>query len=268
MSPALVVRGLSKAFGDTRAVDDLSLTVERGEIYGFLGRNGAGKTTTIRMLLGMIRPDRGSISLLGERVPNRGPWARVGSLVEAAAAWPELSVRDNLQTLADLHGLRDRGAVTRAIDVLDLGALAGRPARDLSQGNLQRLALAMALLPDPELLILDEPTNALDPAGVVHVRELLVGLARDKGTTIFVSSHLLDEVARTCTRIGILHEGRLVEELAREELDRLVSKRLVIETPDPEGARRALEAAGVTLTRVSVEAEDLEEYFLRRTGGR
>lgn len=266
---ALLVRNLCKRFGTTQAVEGLNLSIERGEIYGFLGRNGAGKTTTIRMLLGMIGPDRGTVSLLGQPVTrDRGPWNRVGSLVEAAAAWPELSVRDNLRTLADYHGLRDRQAVDRVVEALDLGSLLHRPARNLSQGNLQRLALAMALLPEPELLILDEPTNALDPAGVVHVRELLVGLARDRGTTIFVSSHLLDEVARVCTRIGILHEGKLVEELTRDQLEHLVAKRLVVETPDPERARRVLEGAGIELTKVVVESEELEAYFLRRTGGR
>lgn len=268
MSAVLEVRGLTKCFGPTKAVDALDLTVNPGEVYGFLGRNGAGKTTTIRMLLGMIRPDSGSISLLGRRVgPDRGPWGQVGSLVEAAAAWPDLSVLDNLKTLADFHGIRGRQPLERVLVLLNLEALAGKKARNLSQGNLQRLALALALLPEPEVLILDEPTNALDPAGVVQVRELLVSLARDKGTTVFVSSHLLDEVARTCTRIGILHEGRLVRELARSELDHLTARRLVVETPDPEGARRALEAAGIPLTRWSVEAENLEDYFLRITGG-
>lgn len=268
MSAALEVRGLSKAFGSTQAVDNLTLTVGRGEIYGFLGRNGAGKTTTIRMLLGMIQPDAGSITLLGTPVNrDRGPWSRVGSLVETAVAWPDLSVWANLRTLADLHGLSSP-SIDEVMNLLSLTTLADRPARHLSLGNLQRLGLAMALLPAPEVLLLDEPVNGLDPAGVVEVREILLGLARDKGTTVFVSSHMLDEVARTCTRIGILHEGRLVKEVATADLDSLVSRRLVVETPDPEAARRALEAAGIPLTRVAVEAEDLEDYFLRLTGGR
>jgi ABC-2 type transport system ATP-binding protein len=265
---AIEIRGLTKAFGPTQAVVDLSLSVNRGEIYGFLGRNGAGKTTTIRMLLGMIRPDQGTISLLGRSVqPNQGPWSKVGALVETAVAWPDLTVRGNLRTLADLHGL-SAPAIDGVMDLLSLTLLADRPARNLSLGNLQRLGLAMALLPDPEVLILDEPVNGLDPAGVVEIREVLVGLARDKGTTVFVSSHLLDEVARTCTRIGILHEGRLVKEVATADLDKLVSRRLVVETPDPEAARRALEAAGIPHARMAVEAEDLEDYFLRLTGGR
>jgi len=247
MTPVIETRGLAKSFGATRAVDSLDLSVNKGEVYGFLGRNGAGKTTTIRMLLGMIGPDAGTVSLLGQSVrPDRGPWGRVGSLVESAAAWPDLTVVGNLRTLADFHGLRNPRAIDRVMELLDLTGLADKKARHLSLGNLQRLALALALLPDPEVLILDEPTNGLDPAGMVQVRELLVGLARDKGTTIFVSSHLLDEVARTCTRIGILHQGRLVKELDRPGIDKMVQRRLVVETPDP---------------------EDLEDYFLRITGG-
>lgn len=262
------IRGVTKSFGPTKAVSDLTLTVNAGEIYGFLGRNGAGKTTTIRMLLGMIRPDQGSITMLGTPVrPNRGPWGRVGALVESAVAWPDLSVRGNLRTLADLHGL-SRPDLDGVMDRLGLTGLADRPARNLSLGNLQRLGLAMALLPEPEVLVLDEPVNGLDPAGVVEIREILVGLARDKGTTVFVSSHMLDEVARTCTRIGILHQGRLIKEVATGDLDQLVAKRLVVETPDPAAARRVLEQAGIPLTRVAMEAEDLEDYFLRLTGGR
>ena len=271
MKPVLEICSLTKTFGRSpalTAVDDLSLTLVPGDIYGFLGRNGAGKTTTIRMILGMIGPDHGTITLLGQGVrQGRGPWNRVGFLVEAATAWPDLSVVGNLRTLADLHGLSNKGAIDRVIGELSLEGLVDKKARNLSQGNLQRLALAMALLPEPEVLILDEPTNALDPAGVVQVRELLVSLARDQGTTVFVSSHLLDEVARTCNRIGILHEGRLVREMARAELDSLVARRLVVETPDPDQARRVLEAAGIPLTRVAVESEDLEEYFLKLTGG-
>lgn len=294
---AIETHALTKRFGVVAAVTDLDLRVERGEVYGFLGRNGAGKTTTIRALLGMVVPDSGTVRVLGQPVVRgQGPWSRVGSLVEAAVAWPELTVVQNLRTLADLHGL-SKTAIDGLVDSLALTEFAERKAGHLSQGNLQRLALAMALLPDPELLILDEPINGLDPAGVVEVRELLISRSTEKGTTIFVSSHRLDEVGRTATRLGILHEGRLVEEWNASDLGRRQERRLLVGTGDqaaaadllrraglkvspgptastldlgtaaPETVASLLVAAGVALHHLAVESDDLEARFLKLTGG-
>ena len=188
---------LTKRFGEVLAVDGVDLRVNRGEVFGFLGLNGAGKSTTIRLLLGMVRPTAGDAEILGVRVGGaRGPWGKVGHLVETPSAWPELSVRKNLQAAGALQGVRDGRAIDRVIERLGLGEHAHRRAGTLSTGNLQRLALARALLHEPELLVLDEPANGLDPAGVVEVRELLRDLARAKGTTVFISSHILAEVDR------------------------------------------------------------------------
>src|SRR3989337_54856 len=191
MSYAIETAGLTKRYGRVQAVDSVSLRVARGEIYGFLGLNGAGKTTTIRALLGMIRPSTGSVSVLGQAVgPNgRGPWRRVGHLVEMPAAYPELTVTENLEIARRLQGVSDRSATSRVIERLGLAPYADRKAGVLSTGNLRRLGLARALLHEPELLILDEPANGLDPAGVVEVRELLASLAPDKGVTVLMSSH-------------------------------------------------------------------------------
>jgi ABC-2 type transport system ATP-binding protein len=299
MDYAIETTGLSKFYGPVRAVDSVNLRVGRGEIYGFLGLNGAGKTTTIRALLGMIRPGRGSVRVLGEPVgPNgRGPWKRVGHMVERPSAYPDLTVRENLEIARRLQGIADKGAVNRVIGLLGLGEYAKRKAGTLSSGNLQRLALARALLHDPELIILDEPANGLDPAGVVEIRELLAGLARQKGVTVFMSSHILTEVDRLATRIGIIHKGRLIEELEAEELEELRSRRLEVKTRDPEKAERALEQAGFKFkteadsiflgearaidapdeiavllvgagappVRLAVEQEDLEQHFLKLT---
>jgi ABC-2 type transport system ATP-binding protein len=293
--------GLTKTFGPVRAVDAVSLCVRQGEIYGFLGLNGAGKTTTIRALLGMIRPSAGSVQVLGQPVgPNgRGPWQRVGHMVETPAAYPELTVTENLEIARRLHGIPDRGATTRAIQRLGIAPYANRKAGTLSTGNLQRLGLARALLHEPELLILDEPANGLDPAGVVEIRELLKSLAREQGVTIFMSSHILTEVDRLATRIGIIHEGRLVEELDTEKLRELRSPRLSVQAHDLAMAQGALVRAGFAVeatpgglilsqaraigepdvvatvlvqagtppTRLALEQEDLEGYFLRLTGG-
>ena len=177
-STSILATGLTKRFGDVTAVNDLSLNIRSGEIYGFLGLNGAGKTTTIRMLLGMINPSAGSVSLFGIKVqPNqRSIWQRVGYLVETPHAYPDLTVRENLEIVHRLRHMTDAGAVQRVIEELGLTQYANRRARNLSLGNAQRLGLAKALIHRPDLLILDEPANALDPAGIVEIRNLLRGL--------------------------------------------------------------------------------------------
>jgi ABC-2 type transport system ATP-binding protein len=300
MNTAIETNGLSKFYGRVHAVDSVNLRVGQGEIYGFLGLNGAGKTTTIRALLGMIRPSAGSARVLGQAVgPNgRGPWRQVGHLVERPAAYPELTVRENLEIARRLQGLPDRGATSRVIERLDLAPYADRKAGALSTGNLQRLGLARALLHEPELLILDEPANGLDPAGVVEIRDLLASLAREKGVTVFMSSHILTEVDRLATRIGIIHQGRLIEELEAAKLEEIRSQRLEIKARNLEAAQSALVQAGFAVkasesalilndaraldapdevaailvnagtppTRLAVEQENLEDYFLRLTG--
>jgi ABC-2 type transport system ATP-binding protein len=301
MMYAIETIGLSKNYGRVHAVDGVHLRVGPGEIYGFLGLNGAGKTTTIRALLGMIRPSAGEVRVLGEPVgPNgRGPWRRVGHMVEMPAAYPELTVRENLEVARRLHGIADKGATTRVIERLGIGAYADRAAGTLSTGNLHRLGLARAMLHEPELLILDEPANGLDPAGVVEIRELLAGLAHERGVTVFMSSHILTEVDRLATRIGVIHKGRLIEELEAAKMEALRSRRLIVEARQPAAARSALEGAGYSVkaengglfitdaraleapdevaallvragappTKLVVEQEDLEAYFLRLTGG-
>jgi ABC-2 type transport system ATP-binding protein len=298
MSLAIETEGLSKSYGPVRAVEAVDLRVERGAIYGFVGLNGAGKTTTIRSLLGMVRPETGSVRVLGQAVTGGGgPWRQVGHLVEAPAAYPELTVRENLEIARRLHHMPDAGAVARIIERLGLGSYADRRAGALSTGNLQRLGLARALLHEPALVILDEPANGLDPAGVVEIRELLKELARERGVTVFMSSHILTEVDRLATLVGIIHHGRLVQELEGDELDRLRARRLEVRSRDLLAARRALAAAGLDVaagedallltearavdapdeiarllveagappTRLAVEEENLEEYFLRLT---
>jgi ABC-2 type transport system ATP-binding protein len=304
---AVETAGLTKRYrGGVLAVDGIDLRVARGEVYAFLGLNGAGKSTTIRMLLGMIRPTAGHAELFGERVTAGAThlWRRVGHLVESATAYPELSVRDNLDIARRLAGMTDRGTVDRVIARLALDAYADRRAGTLSLGNLQRLALARALLPTPELLVLDEPANGLDPAGVVEIRELIRDLATDHGVTVFLSSHILGEVDLLATRVGIVHRGRLVEELDRDALERHRDRRLEIETRDvdradaalratglsptrrvtdggpvvlelrdpraldaPDEIAVALVAAGAPPTRLALARESLEDHFMRLTGG-
>jgi ABC-type multidrug transport system ATPase subunit len=298
---AIRASGLAKDYGEVRAVRKVDLDVRRGEIYGFLGRNGAGKTTTIRMLLGLIKPTAGEIELFGSTLRRDRALAlrRVGYFVESAAAYPNLTVRENLEIQRRLTG-SPKGAAERVIALLGLGEYAGRRAGRLSLGNKQRLSLARALLHEPELLILDEPANGLDPAGIVEVRTLLRSLADERGVTIFMSSHLLDEVEQLADRIGIVHEGRLVEEVDVARMRAEGRSLIVLEVDDasraekvlreelgltelaataaaglsvsdrgarPEAIARALVGAGIGLRRLEPVAEDLERHFMRVTGG-
>lgn len=251
--------GVTKRFGRFTAIDRLSLEVRRGEIYGFVGLNGAGKTTTIRILLGMLRPTEG-ITRLFDTVVEPGStelWRRVGYMVESPSAYPELTVLENLEVARRLRDLPDRRMIDQIIDRLGLNEYRDRKARHLSMGNRQRLGLAKALIHEPDLLILDEPTNGLDPAGIIEVRELLRALA-DEGVAIFLSSHILSEVARLVTHLGIIDEGRLIAEADSASLSRLLGRQLVLRTrPGEEStARAALEAAGL---EVAVEVRGAGE---------
>nr|BBH95051.1 ABC transporter ATP-binding protein [Thermogemmatispora argillosa] len=298
-SLALRTRGLTKRYGQRLAVADLNLEVRRGEIFGFLGPNGAGKTTTIRMLLGLITPTAGSIEIFGQDLRRRASSVlpRVGALIETPALYLYMSGRDNLRAVASALG----GVSERRIDeVLEMVGLRNRQkdrVKTYSLGMKQRLGVALALLHDPELLILDEPANGLDPAGIVEMRDLLHALAA-QGKTIFISSHLLSEVQQICTRVGIIRLGRLVtvasvEELTRgrgefivrverpQEALRLVrsqpwgaSARLnesgELVSPAPGGRGRELNRflmeAGFIPESLSPATLDLEQVFLQLTG--
>ena len=301
MNWIIETENLGKRYGDVTAVEGLSLRVAEGEIYTFLGLNGAGKTTTIRMLLGMIKPDGGSATVLGKRVRvgSREPWAGVGYLVETPHAYPELTVRENLEAARRLHPGTDKKAVSQAIERLGLGAYAERRAGVLSLGNVQRLGLAKALLHHPRLILLDEPANGLDPAGIVEIRELLLELTRQEGLTVFMSSHILAEVARLANRIGIIHAGRLLREMDVAGLESERRRRLLVRARNIEAARQVLSDAGYPCesqvdgrlaldqaaalerpddiasllvqagtppTELLVEQEELENYFLRLVG--
>jgi len=289
-------KNLTKRFGDTLAVDNVSIHVNQGEIYGFLGLNGAGKTTAIRLLLGLIKPDSGSCKLFEEE-PKQATeiWNDVGYLIETPYAYPNLSVIENLEVIFKLRGLRDKSLIGEIIERLKLTQYVNRKAINLSLGNKQRLGLAKALIHKPKLLILDEPINGLDPAGIVEIRELLIELSEKHNTTIFLSSHILSEIAKLTTRIGVIHNGALIKEIKSSELHRQVFKKLCITTNNNETAMKVLQEKGFgcimnheVIELTSIEAinnpeelatllvqhqippkqlyvyqEDLEHYFLR-----
>ena len=251
---------LSKSFGETTAVDRVSINVREGEIYGFLGLNGAGKTTAIRLLLGMIKPDSGTISLFGKDTRAGSPnWNEVGYLVETPYAYPNLTVRENLEVFHRLRGLKDKSQIDKIITVLQLDQYRNKKAKYLSLGNGQRLGLAKALIHHPRLLILDEPINGLDPAGIVEIREFLKDLVKNHNTTIFLSSHILSEIAKVATRIGIVHQGKLVKEINSNELEHQIIKKLCISTADN---RKALNV----LTRAEYDASISDSGIIELTG--
>ena len=249
-SPAISSTGLAKRFGRQQVVADLALDVPRGSCYGFIGPNGSGKTTTIRMLLGMVRPDAGTCALLGEPMPAAAAAVlpRVGALVEGPAFHPYLSGLANLLRVDAADATSDpataRSRVGAALDRVGLIAAANKRYRAYSLGMRQRLAIAAALLQPRDLLVLDEPTNGLDPQGTREVRHLVADLAAE-GRTIFVSSHLLSEVEQLCDHVGVMREGRLVAQGRMDELGGLRARRFRLQTADTAAAHLGLKRLGV-----------------------
>jgi ABC-2 type transport system ATP-binding protein len=300
---AVVTRGLTKRFGKRLAVDGLDLAIPAGAISGFVGQNGAGKTTTIRMLLGLIRPTAGSGTVLGQALGHaRAYLARVGALIEGPTFYPTLSGRENLLVLARLGGVENR-KVDEVLERVGLGPRGLDPFRTYSLGMRQRLGIAAALLPDPELLVLDEPTNGLDPHGIAEIRAMLRSFA-DEGMTVFVSSHLLAEIQQVCEHLVVIDAGRLLFQGGVEELLAARAPELIVRTECGEDARRLLllvrgtgrtvqivgeragttleiaadcswagdlnrlaMAAGITLVHLSERRSTLEEAFFEITGG-
>ena len=259
MDAAIEAHGLVRHFGAVPAVDGIDLYVPRGSVYGFLGPNGSGKTTTIRLLLGLLRPERGSIKLLGGSPHDGACMAQVGAVVEQPAFYPYLSAHENLRlfaTLAAMPSAVGSAAADRALGLVDLTSVARRKVDGFSTGMKQRLAVALALLRDPMLVILDEPTNGLDPGGVVEVRSLIGELARS-GRTVFLSTHVLTEVEQLCDHVAVLQRGRLVADgLTRELLER--GQRLVVafdSSEQAEQAARVLQEAGLA-TEATTEREN------------
>jgi ABC-2 type transport system ATP-binding protein len=288
---------LTKRYGSTVAVNEVGVTVREGDRYGFLGPNGSGKTTLARMLLGLVYPTSGEIELLGQPVPRRvrDVLPSIGALVEGPAAIPHLSGRTNLSIIDSAGprtgGRRDRrDRIEESLRQVGLGGIDGRPVRAYSLGMRQRLGLAAALVRRPRLLILDEPTNGLDPRGIKEIRELLLALNRG-GTTVFMSSHLLSEVDELCDRVGIVDRGRLVlqEDLAtlRAPTGRVVvdtedpadavalldgqvefrdGAKLVVRADDPAELNAKLVGAGVRVREIGVQRRTLEQVVLDVTG--
>ncbi len=300
----LTTHGLTKRYGARRVVSDLALDVREGDVFGFLGPNGAGKSTTIRMILDLVQPTAGSVTVFGQSLTRerRAVLTRVGALVERADFYNYLDGETNLRVLLRMSGSRETGRIREVLALVGLADRGRDKVKTYSHGMRQRLGIAQALLTRPRLIVLDEPTTGLDPAGMRDVRELLARLAREHGITVFLSSHLLSEVEQVCTRVAIIHRGALVVQDSVERLLRGDDDALDV-TPDPANAETCIALAHAarnfprtrsveerdSLVRVTVErgsaaalnahlvgagvhvaaltpVRSLEEYFLRITG--
>ena len=300
---AIKIVNLSKKYGKTLVVDDLNLSIKSGEIVGFLGLNGAGKTTTMRMLLGLIKPTSGECYIQGNKVDqyNLEVLNEIGYIIETPYSYPELTVQENLEIVSTLRGIRNKDIIDWVTEKLKLDQYKDKQVKHLSLGNVARLGIAKAIIHKPKILILDEPTNGLDPFGVIEVRELLKELANNLGTTVLISSHKLEEISKIATRIVIIHEGRLIREVESKELDLYLEKKLWVSGSDNKAIKAVLSNngyqvnfksdlennscylelidtksvesseeiatllvnAGYPPKILTVEKEDLENYFLR-----
>lgn len=302
-TPVFEAENLTKRYRGTLALDHINLSLRRGEIYGFIGENGAGKTTTIRLITGLTFPTEGTMSLFGKSGQRhlQRQRARIGCIVETPALYKNMTARQNLEAQRIQRGIPDRQCIDEALKLVGLSDTGKKTVRHFSLGMCQRLGIATALLSDPEFIILDEPTNGLDPSGIVEIRQLIKNLNRERGITFLVSSHILSELYRTATRYILLHKGRIIEELTQQELDGKCRRHILIKTEDaaktaaaletalhtanfqvmPDGAVRlydnldnikevaaALSQAGILVTGLSLAGDSLEDYFLHKIGGR
>lgn len=293
---------LTKQYGEQKSVANLSIHVKKGRIYGLLGRNGAGKTTTMKMLLGLTNPTSGEVRIFGKdiRTDKKKVLSRIGNLIESPGFYPNLTGTENLKIMARLRGIPNRNAINNALNVVGLPYKDKKLFSQYSLGMKQRLGIANAILHDPELLILDEPINGLDPIGIVEVRDFIKHLSTEQGKTILISSHILSEMALLADDIGIIDQGVLLEEESLEELQRRNSKFVHFVVTDTSQASRILEAyfhtsnfhiddnynlrlydteidvstitrkwieSGLNISEVHNQNDTLEDYFKQVTGG-
>lgn len=297
--PVLTIDQVSKQFGHFQALDQVSFTVERGDIYGSIGENGAGKTTLMRLITGLSPMQAGTITLLGERAGHyQRALSRVGAIIESPAVFEKLTVTQNLRLCAIQHGINDQQVIAETIDFVGLREKRTTRVKHLSLGQRQRLGLALAILPRPDFLILDEPINGLDPAGIMEFRRLLKLLNEERKTTILISSHILSELYQVSTRFGIIHHGQMIKQLSKAELDQanqsglaitvdratvaaqvldqhgyqpfdvLDDQHLLLRQKDVDAAavNQLLVTSGVSVQDVSHQAGSLEQFYMRLLG--
>ncbi|MBR2749620.1 MAG: ATP-binding cassette domain-containing protein [Lachnospiraceae bacterium] len=298
MSLVLETNSLTKKYRGTIVVDHVSMRLEKGDIYGLIGRNGAGKTTIMRMLGGIARPTSGTYEFFGEK-DNKKTIKRIGCLIESPSLYTDMSVVNNLKFYNKLLGITDNSNIEEILELVELTDAKKKTARKLSLGMKQRLGIAIALIGNPDILILDEPVNGLDPTGIVEIRNLLLKLNQERGVTILISSHILGELQRLATRYGIIDKGVLVEEISHEELLEKTRQAIQIDAQDAKAVAVVLEemelrnykilpdqkvqvfcdtslsgninatlaSKGIYAESIRVVGQDLEAYFVEKMGG-
>ena len=290
----LETKGLTKAYGKRNVVSNVDIHVKKGSIYGLIGRNGAGKTTLMKMVAGMTKPTDGSFDYVGIEGGNKDAFGKIGALIEIPALMPSLSAHDNLKLKCIAYGKGDDAFIEDTLNLVGLSKTGKKKTGKFSLGMKQRLGIALALVGDPDILLLDEPINGLDPQGIAEVRDMLTKLNQERGITIIISSHILAELAKLATDYAIIDNGVIVEESTREELELRCRTKLVIRCDDPKGAMKILKdsgysdieegednsiyvyeegdvgpdmnmkicQAGIMVRSFAYETVDLEEYFL------
>lgn len=301
MEYILRTHNLTKEFKKFSAVSDLNMNIKQGEIYGFLGENGAGKTTTIRMIMGLMKETSGEIELFSEKPSrkNRDIYKRIGSIIEYPGFYPNLTAKENLEIHRRMMGVQDKDSIINSLKITGIQEVKDKKVKEFSLGMKQRLGIARAILHHPEFLILDEPVNGLDPSGIKEIRELILDLCNNQGITFLISSHILSEIQQMATKIGIIHKGKLLEEIEYDELQKKNRHYINIKVNDDKKASIILEqklrisdyviweknnlrvyekleqASKVNKILVSndlcvdelcVKEDSLEDYFLRLTG--
>lgn len=301
MEYILTTDNLTKIYGEKRAADGISLHIKKGDVYGLIGRNGAGKTTVLKMICGLSGPTSGSVTFLGKtgaelsKVMNK-----IGALIESPGLFPKMSAYQNIKTKCILAGKNDDEYIMSLLKQVGLEKVGKKPAQSFSLGMKQRLGIALALVGDPEFIVLDEPINGLDPQGIAEMREIIHNLSKVRGMTVIVSSHILDELAKVADSFGIINDGKLIDEFTIEELESRCSKYVLLKTGDLEKTRAvlsengidrytveengdirinssiedtskliaALVGAGVAVYELASVQGTLEQYYLNRTGGK
>ncbi len=302
MNQILKTYNLTKEFKNFSAVKNLNLNIKQGDVYGFLGQNGAGKTTTIRMIMGLIKPTSGEIELFSQKASpkNRNLLQRIGSMIEYPGFYPNLTAEENLEIHRRMMGVQGKDCIINSLKLVGIEDAKNKKVKEFSLGMKQRLGIARAMLHHPEFLILDEPTNGLDPMGIKEIRELIIDLSHKQGITFLISSHILSEIQQMANKIGIIHKGELLEEIAYEELQKRNRHYINIKVDDDKKASFILEeklnikdyviwgknnlrvyeklqeasnmnkifvSNDIFVDEICLKADSLEDYFLRLTGG-
>lgn len=300
MEYLLCTNSLTKQYGRHKAVNSVNVHIRQGDIYGLIGRNGAGKTTLLKMISGLASPTEGDFPLFGKTGKEAYRYlSRVGTLIESPGIYPNMTAADNLKLKCLAMGVRKKNEIEELLDIVGLSDAGKKKVKNFSMGMKQRLGIALALVGDPDLVVLDEPINGLDPQGIAEIRDTLFRLNSERNITLIISSHILEELSKIATHYGIIHDGVLIQELTREELLERCSERIELKTDDTRGACTVLDEMGITRYKVvdpdtihiferlndsgeitfslaqhriktlgiTVKNEELEDYYLNLTGG-